>query len=187
MGYSTDFLGTFTITPPLNLAQTAYLRKFAEIRHMKRDAEITSTRPDPLRLAVGLPVGVEGGYFVGSTGWPGQEGMFGGGGSALREPPDLLDHNEEPEGQHGLWCHWQPTEDGAGLEWDGSEKFYNFSLWLVYIIEHFLKPWGRVLSGDVRYHGESYDDYGTLHVADNIVEDLKQEGEPLREEEDEDF
>lgn len=39
---------------------------------MKRNAELTAKRPDPVREAVGLPVGPEGCYFVGEGGCAGQ-------------------------------------------------------------------------------------------------------------------
>lgn len=37
MGYTTDFDGTVTVTPPLNTFELAYLRKFARSRRMVRD------------------------------------------------------------------------------------------------------------------------------------------------------
>lgn len=37
MGYSTDFEGTVTVTPPLNPHEIAYLNKFAGTRRMLRD------------------------------------------------------------------------------------------------------------------------------------------------------
>lgn len=54
--------------------------------------------------------------------------------------PDIIDYNEPPEGQPGLWCHWVPTHDGEAIVWDGGEKFYNAAEWMQYIIDHFLKP-----------------------------------------------
>src|SRR6478735_9098142 len=52
----------------------------------------------------------------------------------------VLDYNEPPSGQPGLWCQWVPTDDGTAIEWDGGEKFYNSVEWMRYIIDHFLKP-----------------------------------------------
>jgi hypothetical protein len=31
------------------------------------------------------------------------------------------------------YCQWIPTEDWAGIEWDGIEKFYRSKEWLVYL------------------------------------------------------
>jgi hypothetical protein len=71
MGYSTDFEGRFELDKPLTAAHATYLKKFNATRRIKRNASLTQNRPDPLRLAVGLPVGEEGGYFVGGGGFMG--------------------------------------------------------------------------------------------------------------------
>ena len=65
----------------------------------------------------------------------------------------MLDHNHPPAGQPSLWCHWIPTEDGTAIVYDGGDKFYSYTDWLEYLIEHFLKLWGYVLNGSVK--GES--------------------------------
>ena len=159
MGYSTDFHGEFTLTPALNEAQIAYLKKFNETRRMKRNASVTGTRPDPIRKAVGLPVGMEGGFFVGAEGFKGQE----------HGADDVIDGNRPPAGQPGLWCQWTPTEDGKALVWDEGEKFYEYEAWLIYLIEKFLKPWGITVNGTVEWQGEDSDDFGKLVVEDGVV------------------
>jgi len=161
MGYTTDFSGTFDVVPPLTSEHAAYLRRFSDTRRMERDAEITATLPDPFRLAVALPIGVEGGYYVGAP-------------STFDLPFDstVLDHNKPPSGQPGLWCQWVPNHPGTALEWDEGEKFYHYEEWLRYLIGHFLDPWGYVLSGQVTWQGEEHDDRGTLHCRDNQVEAL---------------
>ena len=68
MGYHTDFDGVFTLDQPLTEAQRTYLHRFASTRRMKRSESKVAELPDPIREAVGLPVGKDGGYFVGSTG-----------------------------------------------------------------------------------------------------------------------
>lgn len=65
MGYTTDFTGEFRIDPILSINHAEYLRKFNETRRMARNADIALTLPDPIRLAVNLPIGHEGSYFVG--------------------------------------------------------------------------------------------------------------------------
>lgn len=126
MGYTTKFRGSFTVTPPLNPAQVAYINKFRETRRMKRDAKITAARPDPIRDAVGLPVGIEGGYFVGAAGDFGQEGDgWGESRNATMKALGILDYNDPPAGQPGLWCQWEVSEDGTAIKWDEEEKFYD--------------------------------------------------------------
>jgi len=70
----------------------------------------------------------------------------------------------------GFYCQWEPTEDGAGLEWDGGEKFYFFPEWLEYLVAHYIKPWGYVLNGSVEWESIFDPEHGTLVVRDNCVE-----------------
>jgi hypothetical protein len=157
MGYSTDFSGEFELDKPLTEAQVAYLSKFAETRRMTRDPELTAKRPDPIREAVGLPVGKEGEYFVG------EEGYFG-----QNHGEDVVQDNP-PADQPSLWCQWVPTDDGKYIVWDEGEKFYDYVEWLEYIIEHFIKRWGYILNGSVYWNGEDHGDIGTITVNDNEV------------------
>lgn len=92
----------------------------------------------------------------------------------LREFADT--RHEGPGGPWpGIWCQWVPTEDGEGIQWDGAEKFYCYDEWLVYLIEHFLKPWGYVLNGKVSWEGENHSDVGVIYVKDNKVEAVQSE------------
>ena len=167
MGYHTDFFGSFDIHPSLKPEHIAYLKQFAYVRHMKRDPEKTALRPDPLREAVGLSVGLEGAYFVGAGGDFGQEGHV-----YSTAADDVLDHNHEPADQPGLWCQWVPSEDGAELKLDDGEKFYEYVEWLEYLIKHFLEPWGYTVSGQVDWEGDDRDDRGRIDVTVNIIKVL---------------
>lgn len=156
MGYSTDFFGSLDISPPIKPEHEAYINKFSETRRMKRNAALAETLPDETRAAVGLPIGVEGSYFVGGGGFAGQE-----------DDASVVNHNSEPAEQPGLWCQWV-IEDGK-LEWNGSEKFYNYVEWMEYLIAHFFKPWGYTLNGTIEWHGEDRHDVGRIVVANNDV------------------
>lgn len=160
MGYTTDFGGSFKLNKPLRPEHRNYLAVFATTRRMRRNAKLTMTRPDPAREVAGLPVGPYGGYFVG------EGGDFG---------PDVLSHNHPPTGQPGLWCQWVPNADGTEIEWDGGEKFYEYTAWLQYLILNFLKPWGYGLDGEVTWQGEDSSDMGKLVVKRNIVRELRAE------------
>lgn len=131
---------------------------------MKRDAAATETLPDRRRLAVGLGVGDEGGYYVGSA----DDGNFGQGD---KKSPDktVLNPNRAPKGQPALFCDWVPAKDGNGIEWSGAEKFYRYVDWLEYLIGHFLAPWGYKVNGDVNWQGEVREDFGTIHARNNSV------------------
>ena len=153
MGYTTNFKGKFTLDKPLRPEHTAYLHAFADTRRMKRDPHKASMMPDQRRAAVGLPIGVEGGYFVGGYGFAGQD-----------RDASIIDYNQEPTEQPGLWCKWIPTDDGTGIKWSGAEKFYDYVEWLNYLIDHFLTPWGYEISGKVAYSGESRGDVGHVKI-----------------------
>lgn len=158
MGYTTDFEGQFDLDRPLDEAHATYLRSFSETRRMKRDAAVTHGRTDLTRASADLPVGIDGGYFVGEEGFAGQD--RGG---------DVLDGNNPPSGQPGLWCQWTVGGGDQSIVWDDGEKFYEYTAWLVYVIEHFLAPWGYTLNGVVRWRGEEFSDNGTIRVVDNEV------------------
>ncbi|MFI2761349.1 hypothetical protein ACH5A3_21145 [Streptomyces echinatus] len=90
-------------------------------------------------------------------------------------------YNQPPEGQPGLWCDWEPTDDGAGIRWNGSEKFYEATAWMQYLIDHFLKPgaaakgqpgfeeftFDHVVSGVIHAQGDEPGDAWDLTVVDN--------------------
>lgn len=160
MGYTTEFDGFFELDQGLTEDQAKYLNEFSNTRRMKRRTEGTKEMPDPVREAVGLPVGTDGGYFVGGGGLCGQD-----------RDASVIDYNKPPEGQPCLWCQWIVRDDDTRtiIEWDGNEKFYNYVEWLEYIIENFLNPWGRTLNGKVCWTGEDSGDLGKIVVKDNVV------------------
>ena len=101
----------------------AYLHAFSHTRRMRRNPEVVQQFPDPVRQAVGLPVGMEGGYFVaGGRGW-GQDRdasvvdyncppLFGKGGQRipLRLPGRRKPGHRVHDVRQGTWtrcpCRW---------------------------------------------------------------------------------
>jgi hypothetical protein len=154
-------MGKFWDLFALKPEQAAYLTAFSETRRMERDAAIAEGFSDPMRLAAGLPIGEEGGYFVGGSGDFGQD-----------HDASVLNANEPPSGQPGLWCQWVPDRYRRAIVWDHVEKFYEYVKWLKYVIEHFLGPWGYVLNGKVRWRGEEPDDRGIIAVTENKVRSI---------------
>lgn len=148
MGYTTEFDGVFNLNKPLDMKTHNFLTKLAETRRMARN----------------LPekYGVEGEFYVDGSGDFGQA-----------QEPSIIDYNRPPKTQPGLWCKWVPNEDGTAIEWSGAEKFYDYVEWLEYIIKNFLAPKDYVLNGDVKYEGEDSEDFGIIHVVDNVVERLE--------------
>jgi hypothetical protein len=156
MGYLTWFEGTFKLDKPLKPEHLVYLQAFTEADHWKMRVEGLEKLPDPLREAVGLPVGEEGCYFIGV--YPNPEiSKF------------VLDSQNPPRGLPDRFCHWRPTADGQAIEWDCMGKFYDYEGWLLTLIDDFLYPWGYSLNGEVKWQGEMDDDYGVLIVQDTTV------------------
>lgn len=93
---------------------------------------------------------------------------------------DVLDINNPDPSQPGLWCHWQASEDGTYIAWDGGEKFYYGKEWMEYYMEHFIGdtpkaakeyPFftGHKCNGVIKAQGEDMDDRWKLIVKDNVV------------------
>ena len=177
MGYTTDFIGSFTLDKPLTADQKEYLNMFANTRRMTRDPGRIlqmkvegrgNTRCFELLDALKLPIGPKGEFYCG-TGMAGQDGgCFNNGADS-----SVVEYNQAPGerdgGQPGLWNQWNPNEDGTEIIWDGSEKFYNYTEWLEYLINTFLAPWGYKVNGQVEWRGEDNSDIGVLGVVDNVV------------------
>lgn len=157
MGYTTDFTGSFEVTPALKPEHRAYLEAFNNTRRMARDGTIVKNLPDPVREAAQLPALPD--YYVGAAGQS----------HGQQDTPDILNYNKPPRGQPSLWCQWVPSEDGREIVWDGGEKFYEYVLWLRYIINHFLQPWGYRVNGTVEWQGEESDDRGRIVVKNNAI------------------
>lgn len=125
MGITTSFEGSFNLDHRLSPEHSAYLKQFSQTRRMKWSVSLLEDRADPVREAVGLPLGPEGSFFVGGESRP----IWKGG------DPAISDHNQPPIGQPGLWCLWVPTEDGRAIVWNGGDKFYSYTDWLEYLIK----------------------------------------------------
>lgn len=96
---------------------------------------------------------------------------------------DIIDFNDLPKGQPGLWCKWEPNEKGNAIVWNGMEKFYNSVEWMRYLIDHFIGknplavnhlPFftGHNCNGTIRAQGEDPDDKWVLIVSDNTVDEV---------------
>lgn len=159
MGYTTEFEGHVTIDPPLNETEVAYLKDFGRMRHMNR-----TNGP----LWISPTVSVDYGQSRDS---------------------DIIDFNQPPPGVPGLWCQWEPSDDGTSIAWDGGEKFYYSAEWMKWIIDNLLSPKAlafvhthvdensrlpaftcdHVVNGRIEAQGEEADDTWVLIVEDNVV------------------
>ena len=160
MGYTTYFEGELEIKGRMSREFVEYINRFSNTRRMKRDIDkIKLVYPNWKELCFNGELGVEGEYLAIISEQFGQE-----------EEASIENFNYPPSTQPGLWCQWVVTEDGEYLEWDGGEKFYNYVEWLEYLIENFFRPMDYVLNGDITWQGEDYDDFGTIHVVNNVVD-----------------
>lgn len=159
MGYSTWFDGSFKFNKPVDDKLKNYIKKFHDVRHMRRDVEkIKEVFPDWERNCLNGDLGNECEFFVGGVGFMGQD-----------RDDSILDYNYAPKTQPGLWCQWEITEDGTELVWDEGERFYHYIEWLQYMINNFFNPAGYILNGEVTWNGEDDDDLGVIIVEDNNV------------------
>jgi hypothetical protein len=72
----------------------------------------------------------------------------------------------------GYHCDWAPTKDGIAIEWNGSEKFYDYGEWLEYLLREFLVPWGYTVNGKVTWQGAvigEFDEADFLYLDQNIL------------------
>jgi len=144
MGYNIEYRGRFEFSKTIDDGVYEYLRDFAKTRHMKRE------------MSKSEGYGVYGEFYLAPNEFY-QDITFL---NLIKEGKDpsnylqkeyrILDQNNPPPTQPGLWCHWIPTEDHKGLEWNRSEKFYNGKEWLEYLIKNFIAPRGYFLNGSVQ-------------------------------------
>jgi hypothetical protein len=187
MGYHTEFKGRFEVSRVLTNEEWEYIRKFNNTRRMKRDVsklyELFKGKGGNPFLPYEETYGNEGEYFVGGSGYGGQD-----------RDDTIIDYNQPPglitQGadedfqtyiereneqiksglcQPSLWCQWTVDDEGYYLIWDNGEKFYNYVEWLKYLINHFFSKWGVILNGKVQYQGEENGDVGIIVVKNNEV------------------
>lgn len=158
MGYTTAFNGKITFDRPISSELRNYVNKFSDTRRMKRsNAQIKKEFPNWKQLCYNGKLGTEGEYFVGGLGFAGQG-----------DDNSILDRNDPPRTQPGLWCQWIIT-DNSELVWNEMEKFYSYTEWLDYLIRNFLEPNDYIANGVINFQGEDPDDCGYIEVIDNKV------------------
>jgi hypothetical protein len=176
MGYTTDFEGSLKFKRPLGKKKVEYLNRLFDTRRMKRDVSKLMRiykgkhgNPFTKEKTPEAIYGYQGEFFAREDGQAGQT-----------QDDSILAYNtpagqsgfrqgEIEKGQPGLWCGWCITEDGKELEWNGGEKFYNYTEWLKYIIKNFFIPWGVVANGEINWYGEDRSDMGKIKVRNNEV------------------
>lgn len=147
MGYTTEFTGHVTVSPPLNPAEIAYLDKFADTRRMNRPAGPYATTDDRYSDLgrIGYNTSPEGqpGLWCNweptrdgtAIKWNGFEKFY----DADAWMAYLIDHFLQPGGKA-----------------QGHPGFEDFTF-------------DHVVNGEIKAQGEDPDDTWTLHVTSNAV------------------
>lgn len=148
-----EFIGSLAFDTPLSENQRDYLIAFARTKRIKRSAIKAKRLDDPLRVAVGLDIGVEGCYYVGG----------------IEIDASVIKRSIPPEGQPTIACKWEPSPTGKSIVWAG-KKFYGYVEWLEYLINHFLIPWKRKISGIIQLRNEDGKNLGYIKVVSNQIE-----------------
>ena len=151
MGYTTDFIGGFTVLD-------AKTQKWARLKDGVRKLIIGLSETRRMKRDVDEKYGVEGEFYV-----------DGGGECGQAPESNIIEHNSPPATQPSLWCDWTVLSTSAKLPqpfdnivWNGGEKFYSYIEWINYIHEVILKPQGYTLDGTVEWLGEDPDDRGKI-------------------------
>ncbi|MGP1405034.1 hypothetical protein [Filifactor alocis] len=168
MGYNTEFEGSFEFEEKLTSEMIQYINRFSTTRRMKRDVEkIKEIHSDWKKFSFNGDLGEDGEYFVGDSKW------ILDWKSKNDIDPSIIDYDEPPAKQPGLWCKWMISLDGKYLKWDGNEKFYNYIKWLEYLINHFFTPNKIFMNGNVVWRGDDFDDMGKITVEHNKITVIK--------------
>lgn len=67
------------------------------------------------------------------------------------------------------YCQWSIAYDKKTIEWDGAKEFHEYVEWIEYLVNNFIKPWGYILNGHVKWYGEDKYDKGSITISDNII------------------
>ena len=168
MGYTTWFEGELTPNKPFKKKFINYINAFSEKWHEPRDVEIIKrSDPDWAKHCLDGNLGPYGMYYVGNF----DEGVI---------DRSLAKSYTCPR----YWCNWCINEETGVVEWNGGEKFYQYTDWLIYLIENFFEPAGYILNGEFIWIGEDSDDRGKISVVNNKVSEFL--GEIVYEDERED-
>lgn len=88
----------------------------------------------------------------------------------IAEAKTLLGYSEDPDSINVVhpdsYLQWVPSESLDAIVFDGGEKFYNYSDWMLFTL-HFLSEAEIRANGVIQWQGEDTGDVGLLTVIDN--------------------
>ncbi|GAQ83060.1 hypothetical protein KFL_001340140 [Klebsormidium nitens] len=175
--YYTFFQGAFRFAEGKKLTQQQYqyLMLFWGIARSKRNVSLLKLHKDPIRDLVGLPLGPEGALFVSSQEFLDlpkevQVEFLHQREHQLALSITSVGHTSRSTGNAEPFhdkcdCHWVPTMEGTGLEWDRTRtNFEDYEFWIQYIARNILKPWGLRLEGEPCTFGPTLDGATLFHL-----------------------
>ena len=105
------FIGELSINPPCSSDEVDFFNRWASTKRCVRNDD------------------TQGKYYAAVVG-----SDLDGHGQSTK---NIVNVNDEPDGQPSLWCEFRISGDGSKLVWSGQEKFYSSPEWTAYIQEHF--------------------------------------------------
>lgn len=162
MGYTTWFEGGLTPNKPFKKEFVNYINDFSEKRHEPRDVEIIKrSDPDWAKHCLDGNLGPYGMYYVGDFDEGVIDHSFNKG---------IIDHSlAKSYTCPGYWCDWVINKNTGMVEWNDSEKFYNYIEWLKFLVDNFFEPAGYKLNREIFWEGEEREDNGVIVVKDNNI------------------
>lgn len=145
--YDTKFKGKFEFREPVEKDIVKIINGLSNTRRMVRDEDL-------LEELTGEYFGIEGEFYVPEN---------------SDDETAVIDCNNPPSDQPGLWLNWEITEDGKYLQWNGAESFRFYLEWLDYLANNFFVTNNISLNGSVEYQGWDERDCGTIIIEDNQV------------------
>lgn len=139
--------GVLTLSRPLTDDEYYYLAALALNKRMKRKRPLVQMMidkqalEDPFRNEVGLPLGMDGCFFVGNRG------------EAFDEfDTSVINKEAPPRGCPGSWVSWVPSVENRSKLVLSGKKEQHAGRWAKFLVEKlFSKHWGITASGVVTY------------------------------------
>lgn len=181
----TKLTGEITIVPALNKKEQLFIKKFSEMKHVKRhngpyfvedliidtlcetndevkeeleqNKKKTNTKKQDKSIDTKKKTVID--YEHETKKYP-------------TDGSDIIDHDRPHDGKPGLWCRWTVNDEGNAIIWDGHEDFYNSADWLAYLINHFIgsQPMAK---------GATTLTFLSTHTLNGVIEGIE-EGEKIR-------
>ena len=166
------FQGAFNLTPALSSAQTSYLQAFLAVQHGFWPLKYVRQQSDPVREAVGLPLGADAAYYTGhhSNGLKGRH-------------PFIDKYNTISPGPgnqpHCGNCPWQLSPDDRQLVPDKKKLAAMPLKWLGWLVKYIFTPWKINVTGVASYDDPCTSQEGKIvaESSHSIWVEVKQSGE----------